>query len=366
MEIHRYGGDLELSNLNAFVRIFERVKYRWLLGLTATRKRLDGLHVIFDERCPVVDTITLEEAVAKGWVSKFIEINLIVKFSGEEQLKYKMINEKYVELYAWFQYDYRTISKVLGGEHIYVSPNEIQNGDLKLPPIGIMEEGIIRDRRGNYIRQKLSGAYYYKRDFAFYYARELNIPKEEIIAKALSCNRHMAQRKSFLYYNQTKINLVVEIVRLLNKKTMVFSESILFTDKVKELLGDRAVSYHSKVKGIKVDGKRISSTKVKEQLLRKFIENEVDTMCCGKSLDAGTDVDDVEAGIASSYTSNPTQNIQRRGRIVRLLNNGLVKNAIFINVVISGSQEEKWLKKAQQGRDNIVTLHTVESLRAFI
>ena len=49
-EEHRYNSD-------DFSTIFEKVKYKLILGLTATFERLDGKHVIMQNYCPIVDRI---------------------------------------------------------------------------------------------------------------------------------------------------------------------------------------------------------------------------------------------------------------------------------------------------------------------
>ena len=43
--------------------IFNRVKYRYFLGLTGTLHRLDGREEILEKYTKVVDTITMEDAI---------------------------------------------------------------------------------------------------------------------------------------------------------------------------------------------------------------------------------------------------------------------------------------------------------------
>ena len=42
-------------NSDTFRQIFNKVKYKLILGLTATFERLDGKHVIMQKYCPIVD-----------------------------------------------------------------------------------------------------------------------------------------------------------------------------------------------------------------------------------------------------------------------------------------------------------------------
>ena len=55
-EVHRYAAE-------TFKEIFVRTKYKYILGLTATLERDDGLHEIILKQMPVFDTITIEEAL---------------------------------------------------------------------------------------------------------------------------------------------------------------------------------------------------------------------------------------------------------------------------------------------------------------
>lgn len=46
--------------------MFHVVKYRYVLGLTATFERLDGKHELLTPFIPVCDVITLKDALANG------------------------------------------------------------------------------------------------------------------------------------------------------------------------------------------------------------------------------------------------------------------------------------------------------------
>lgn len=55
-EIHRAAAD-------TFSLVFEKVNYKLILGLTATLERLDGRHTLIEKYCPIIDTISIEEAM---------------------------------------------------------------------------------------------------------------------------------------------------------------------------------------------------------------------------------------------------------------------------------------------------------------
>ena len=65
-EAHRYAPE-------TFVKLFEIVKYQFILGLTATFERLDGRDKILAKYCQVIDTIDINTCLANGWVSPYKE-----------------------------------------------------------------------------------------------------------------------------------------------------------------------------------------------------------------------------------------------------------------------------------------------------
>jgi superfamily II DNA or RNA helicase len=67
-EIHRYLAD-------SFIKIF-KIPHNWIMGLSATVNRKDGRHELLKELCPVMDTITVQEAKKNEWISDY-KINKI-------------------------------------------------------------------------------------------------------------------------------------------------------------------------------------------------------------------------------------------------------------------------------------------------
>lgn len=77
-----------------FREVLTKIKRKKLLCLTATRVRKDGEHIHLMEECPVVDTITEEEAITNGWVSAYDEYVMLLEFSQEEALAYTKADNK--------------------------------------------------------------------------------------------------------------------------------------------------------------------------------------------------------------------------------------------------------------------------------
>ena len=79
-EIHR-------TAANTLQFIFSRVRYKLILGLTATLERLDGRHTIIEKYCPVVDSVPIEVAKANGWVSDFVEYQVVITVDDIEEYR---------------------------------------------------------------------------------------------------------------------------------------------------------------------------------------------------------------------------------------------------------------------------------------
>ena len=60
-EVHRYAS-------SGFINIFKLRRPQAILGLSATFHRLDGRHKLLERYCPVIDTVTIEEALEHGWL----------------------------------------------------------------------------------------------------------------------------------------------------------------------------------------------------------------------------------------------------------------------------------------------------------
>lgn len=104
-EAHRINSEL-------IANVFKVVKYKLILGLTATFERLDGRHEILAKYAPVCDTITMEEALLNGWVSKYKDFVVLVDV--EDIDIYKKYNKEFVEHFEFFQYDFgKAMSELL-------------------------------------------------------------------------------------------------------------------------------------------------------------------------------------------------------------------------------------------------------------
>lgn len=358
--------EIHMMASEQFSKVFQLVKYKWILGLTATIERLDGKHVLLQKYAPVVDTITQKEAVLKGWISDFIEINVPVNLSRKE---------------------------IEGLENL---DKQIRYYMSKFGDFDIMRNCMIFEKAKAFAQ-------------LHYPHQDTNSTASEIVKWAVQGQRHIKKRQEFLYNTERKVEVAVELVNEFGLKTIMFSQSTQFADTVSEKLGDKAVTYHSNIKsqtrllvkekifkkqdsaenfkklkekakiekipeGYKVIWKepKVFGLKVlKEEAIKLFKDNRtnVSVISTAKALDQGFDVADTELGIDGSRTSNPTQHTQRTGRIARnyTYKDGTKKRGVYINLYVPNSRDEGWLRACQKNNpERVIWANNVEECKTTL
>ena len=104
-ECHRINSEV-LSN------VFNVVKYKAILGLTATFERLDGRDRILAKYAPVCDEIPIEVAMANGWVSPYKDY--VVILNVPDIATYKEYNREFQEHFGYFDYDWNVVNGLVG------------------------------------------------------------------------------------------------------------------------------------------------------------------------------------------------------------------------------------------------------------
>ena len=105
-EIHNYASDI-------FKSIFTLTHYSYILGLTATLERSDKKHYIIENECPVVDTISMKEALAMGYVSNFKIFNLGLELHAKERIRYELMHDSFNKYFKWFDFNFQIAMKCL-------------------------------------------------------------------------------------------------------------------------------------------------------------------------------------------------------------------------------------------------------------
>ena len=352
-EIHLFAAD-------QFRNVFHNVSYNWILGLTATIDRLDGKHVELQKFAPVVYTITQKEAIANGWINDFVEVNVPVYLTRDETQNLDKLNKKWAYYMAKFNRDFDIMRDCMNSQKAlaYVQANVPYKPGIDY---SAMAKGLQVD--------------------------------------AINANRIMQERKKFFYNTEHKVEAAVEIINEFGLKTITFSQSTAFADRVREDLGKCAVAYHSNLspeirmvektkvyktesgamKAAKLQGRKYRGTStgweiywkepkkfgvktLKEDAVRRFSDNKfraTSVICTAKALDQGFDVPDVQLGVDASRTSNPTQHTQRTGRIARkfFYKDGTEKQGLYVNLYVPDTRDEEWLRKCQKNSTNVVEVY---------
>lgn len=332
-EIHEFTTEERLKVIDGTL-----IKAKKKLGLTASAddKNFWKVKKLF----PVVDTISDEEAKEKGFVADFIEYNLGLPLTLVEQETYDHYTAIISKLMPKFENDIRLAQNVIsGGKH---------------------STGIYYSGAGWAMGLAVKKGWRKDLDLRFPAHKEIDDlwNPSNFIGYANSLMRAIKGRKTLLYTASAKYNMTVELVKKFNKvKTIVFSESTTFADKVGEVLNAQkqpTVVYHSSLKTRMVPspktGKLIKygSTRLKREALDSIRTAKARVLSTAKSLDRGLDITDLRFSITTSGTQNPTQYKQRKGRSTRKEESIFADvPVLLVNLYIVGTQDEIWLNKRQ-------------------
>ncbi len=247
-EIHSYGAE-------QFIKVFDKITYQFIFGLTATIERSDGMHEVLLEYAPVIDEVPIEECHENGWVSDYLVYNLAVPMYDDEQVAYDKANKK-------FRYAAGRLG--FGGSQSFNNARKY-----------------LTDKTADPAMRAVAAIYY----------------------------NSMRERGDICKNSQAKIPVIKQLLEKFDdRKALLFSASTDFADAVQEELGDVCLSFHSK-----------RSKKEQVEILKKFKDNRTKQRVISsvKALNAGFDVPDCSLGIVAAGNSKKLDNIQRTGRIIR-------------------------------------------------
>ena len=289
-EIHKFAAD-------QFSHVFKTVKYKHILGLTATIERLDGKHELIKKYCPVVDTVTIEVAKANGWVSEFTEYQVIV--SAEDIDIYRDYNKEFVQHFEFFNFDFGLAMSMVGPKGL---TNRLRYRD-ELCPNGSKEE-----------KSKVL---------------------KEIMYHSMGFTHALQNRKKFIHNHPQKIEVAREIIKhRADKKIITFSANT----KMAEAIGVGYV-YTGK------EGKKKNRITIDEF---KQLDKGVINSC--KLAIEGFDCPGLSVGIVMGVDSSATKAIQSTGRVVRKEGS---KYAEMFTLVMENTVEQEWFKKSHPKGDYV-------------
>lgn len=289
-EIHRTAADTLQS-------VFSKVKYKLILGLTATLERLDGRHTIIEKYCPVVDSVSIEVAKANGWVSDFTEYQVIISVDDIET--YREYNKEFIKHFEFFNFDFNLVMSMVG------------------------KDGL--KNRLNY-RNEICGSY----DKA-----ALSDTLKQITYHSTAFMRALQARKKFIHNHPDKLRVAREIIsRRADKKIITFSANTEMAEKM-------GVGYVYTGK----ESKKKNRITLEEFAL---LDNGVINSC--KLAIEGFDCPGLSVGIMLGVDSSSTKSTQAAGRVIR--KEGSKYSEIF-TLVIEDTVEQEWFKKSHQKSEYI-------------
>lgn len=280
-EIHKVGAPTLLN-------IFKNVQYTIILGLTATFERLDGKDEIISKKCPIVDTISVEEAIENKWLADYREYEVLIE--PEDIDVYKEVNKEFYEHFSYFNYDFNLAMKCAT--------------DWK--------------RRSELAKERC------KED----QSEDFKTVNKQILVHAMGFSRTLQARKKYIYNHPKKIeltNLILENRQ--DKKCITFSATVAMAEKIKY--------------GAVYSGK--DSVKKGRMNLQEFVQQDGGVLNTVMKLNEGFNCPDISVSVILGFNSSSTTKKQRVGRVIRQKEG---KVAEVFTLVLKGTVEEEWFRKS--------------------
>ena len=290
-EIHKYAAF-------SFQQVFEKVKYKMVLGLTATYERLDGKEEIIKKYCPVIDKITIQEALFNDWVSKYKEYLVLINVDDIEE--YKNLNKEFTSHFEFFNFDFGLAMKMIGGDGYKY---RLAYRDQLVPNDASIEA-----------KSEMFKA---------------------ITIHAMGFMRAMQQRKAFINNHPKKVEIARQIIEARpNSKIITFSNNI----KMAESIGGGEV----------FSGK--TSKKKGRTTIEDFNLKPTGVLHTIKKVIEGMDVKGLSVAINLGLDSSEIKAVQKLGRIIRFEEG---KEAEMFNIVINNTAEVSWFKNSHKNTNYI-------------
>lgn len=369
-EIHHYASNefKRVFEVSGCISLLERKKGDpFILGLTATMERIDRKHRLIEQYCPIIDTVTLEEAKREGFVSDFIVYNWGLEFNEEDQLEYNKQDSIFKNAFGKFDHNFdMAMACSFAG-------NTLKTITIPITKTSATGNYIVNEERTKTVNE-----------WRIYWAKQhdwdLNpdsfwSPKN--IAKyAQQFTTSMRARKKLIHTASVKIEAIKQLYEKFPVKTIIFSEDTTFADRAEETFGKETCrAYHTKIKSetireekidkkgrISYKDKKLGVAKTKEWIKNLFQTSYLMILATVRQLNEGYDSAVVRLAVMASYNSSKRDDTQRTGRAIRLDVDDIAKKAIVVNLYIIDSQEEKWLKEKQKGKQGIVWVNSIEQI----
>lgn len=292
-EIHRMAAE-------TFQSVFKTIKYKLILGLTATFDRLDGKQELIAKYCPVIDYISPEEARRNGWVSEYNEYLVLVDVDDIDT--YKEYNKQFTEHFEFFNYDFKLAMSMVGKDGI---KHRMAYAD------SICDKNKDKEKWKEILRT--------------------------ITYHAVQFMKVIQDRKQFINNHPKKIELARKIIEARqDKKIITFSNNIEMAE---------SIGY-----GVVYSGK--DSKKKERTTLESLASGEVQIINTSQKANEGLDIPGLSVAIILGLDSSKIKSTQRRGRVIRKEEG---KVAEIFNIVLNSTVELEWFKNSHD-KNSYITI----------
>ena len=286
-EAHRYCSE-------EYSTIFTKVKYKMILGLTATLERLDGKHSILEKYSPVVDKVSLTEALTNGWVSTYKEYQVIIDVDDIDT--YLKWDNEFTRHFEFFNFNFKLLMALVGPQGF---KRRIEYRDL-----------ICQDE-----------------------SQKSEVLKA-ITIHATAAMRALQNRKKFINNHPKKIEIAKKIIAARpNSKIITFSNNVKMAESIG---GDVYTGKISKKRG--------------NDLIDKFNNSEFGLLNSCHRLNEGADIKGLSVAIILGLDSSKIKSTQRLGRAIRLESD---KRAEIFNIIINDTAETSWFTNSHSDKQYI-------------
>lgn len=291
--------EIQRVSADTFKEVFNTVRYKYVLGLTATFERLDGKHKLVEKYCPICDNVPITECLINGWISPYKVYQVLIDVDDIET--YKQYNKQFQADFEFFDYDFDLAMSLLG-------------------PNGFINRAKLRDKRCKNGTEEQRKAMF-----------------NSITYHTTSFMRMIQNRKTFINNHPKKIELAQRIIDSRpNSKIVTFSNNVKMAEAIKR--GNVYTGKTSKKKG--------------RMTIEEFNSKDTGVLCTCFKADEGMDIKGLSVGIVLGTNSSKIKATQRIGRICRFEEG---KKAEMFYLIINDSVESEWFRKANS-EQNYITI----------
>ena len=390
-EIHKFIND-------KYSELFKTLEVQYKLGLTGSTLKVSDTNFLRNIGFPVVDIVTEEEAISKGWLAYYEEYNLAIPIREQDKLKYKYLNDNILNISSDINGIYKMVNQafkktVVDGDYgvmqacrtglqLYADKSRTIPSQYVKPD----EFRLVLATIMGYDKNKIPTNEYDKKKQTFWHP-------DNILELAKSYLKAVTARNNYLKHNVSKIDACIKILNFLQVPTIVYNESIETIDQIHNYFRNgEAVKYHSNLESAYMyesDGsiityktgekagqpKLFGKTTFKKLAIDSILNGLSKYLITGRSLNEGLNLPNIELIITTAGDTNPKTYEQRVARGKTVNPNDKSKKCIIINLFIDdftmdfeyiSSRDKQKLIIRQANVNNVIWLDNLDDLFALL